>query len=140
MRKPLHFAHHDVIVAENGLTYLRGRYDEHIVMLTVFGHAFMIETRGKSLRKLLDVARLPDDVDQIIDEFGTHFDNLAIASLRFARDMSATQCTPETYARYTDLIERLGKPMPPFGPRIKDWEKRIDAARHDFVDALRDLY
>jgi hypothetical protein len=71
-----------------------------------------LSTKGKSYRELVGAPKYLENLDWIIDEFDSSFNDLAVASLRYHMDHAVTYCDPEMRAKYQDLIDRLLEPAP----------------------------
>lgn len=135
-------------------------------------------TPGKSYLTLVGAPKYLRDVDWILDEFDSSFNELAAASLRYHLDYSVCD-NEDRRTQYEDLIKRLTEPEPDttdeesaaiatwhpltqqdekgrhtltecppaaaaafdtWQSREEAWRARIDQARHDFVDIMRNLW
>ncbi|WP_040828965.1 hypothetical protein [Nocardia jiangxiensis] len=99
--------------------YSRNRIEGHSLRIRIWKFSVDIDTPGKSY---VELTGCPDySLGWILDEFDSSFNDIAIASLKYHQSYSVCYCDPERFAKYQDLIDRLGEP----GPRFTDEEMAI---------------
>lgn len=129
-----------------------------------------LSTKGKDYLTLVNGPKYLRNLNWILDEFDSSFNNLAIASLRYHLDYSVCN-NSDVRVKYEDLIARLSEDSPGLTPEQSEaalsitfpmtsssltqeqhaaldavrenesmWQERIDKARHDFVDIMRGLW
>jgi hypothetical protein len=105
-------------------------------LLLSFGLTLDIETFGKSYLELVNGPKYLKDIDWIIDEFDSSFNDLAIASLRYHLGYSVADREARREI-YEDLINRLGEARPTY----TDEEMAVFAkARQLYGDDFQPVY
>lgn len=92
--------------------YERNRVEGCSLQVRLWKFSAHIQAAGKTY---VELTGCPDySLDWIIDEFDSSFNDLAIASLKYHQTYSVCYCSPERFAKYQDLIDRLSEPGPEF--------------------------
>jgi hypothetical protein len=147
----------------------RGRCLEHEFRFAVSrSWTLELSTSGKSYRELVDAPKELENLDWVIDEFDSNFNALAVASLRYHQKWSVcqshqryedlitrlTEPRPEVadsederatlrswdFPRAQNASPAVRELLDRYGIREQEYLCRMDIARHDFVDIMRELW
>lgn len=95
-----------------GFSRLNGRWEAWFPV--PFAGACILSIRRKTNLQMVDAPKYLKDVNWIIDEFDSSFNDLAVASLRWHLTQGRYIVQPGDRAKYQDIIDRLTEPEPEF--------------------------
>ena len=98
------------------------RLGERVLRMPIPLSEWAFELKGplKSYRELVEAPKYLENLDWVIDEFDSSFNDLACASLRYHLDFAVTD-NESRREKYEDLIARLSEP----GPEFTDEEMEV---------------
>lgn len=122
----------------------RHLYKQGLIKLP-FDKCIKIVKKEKDLLEEIGIDNKHDFLYEIVDEFDSSFEKLAIASLNYHIHHSVSVCPPSTQEKYENLIERLSAHSPRFTDeeskhlsncRAQRRKKKYDSKDNDFLKDL----